>query len=99
MLSLSTLDSGMPRAPRPAKKPAQYHHGDLKAALVQHAVDILRREGIEALTLRGVARAAGVSQAAPYRHFADRRELVAAVAEDGFRQLQQAMLDRVSSDQ
>jgi AcrR family transcriptional regulator len=89
----------MAKSPRTAKKPAQYHHGDLKAALVQHAVDILRREGIEALTLRGVARAAGVSQAAPYRHFADRRELVAAVAEDGFRRLHAAMGERRGTDQ
>nr|MDP9179401.1 TetR/AcrR family transcriptional regulator [Gemmatimonadota bacterium] len=45
----------------------------------------------EALTLRGAARAAGVSQAAPYRHFKDRRALVAAVADDGFRRLRLAM--------
>lgn len=73
-----------------------YHHGDLKAALVEHAIDLLRSKGPEALTLRGVARAAGVSQAAPYRHFPDRRTLVGAVAEEGFRRLQSAMLDRVS---
>ncbi|HET9423724.1 MAG TPA: TetR/AcrR family transcriptional regulator [Gemmatimonadaceae bacterium] len=85
----------MPGKPRPAKRPSSYHHGDLKAALVEHAVAILRAEGPAALTLRGVARAAGVSEAAPYRHFADRRELVAAVAEDGFRKLQEAMFARV----
>jgi AcrR family transcriptional regulator len=45
--------------------------------------------------LRGAARAAGVSQTAPYRHFADRRTLVAAVAEEGFRQLQQAMITAI----
>jgi AcrR family transcriptional regulator len=83
------------RKPRPSpkkKRPGRYHHGDLKAALVACAMDILRQQGPEALTLRAVARAAGVSMAAPYRHFADRRELVAAVAEEGFRRLQQAML-------
>ncbi len=47
------------------------------------------------MTLRGVARAAGVTQSAPYRHFADRRALVAAVAEEGFRMLQTAMLEAV----
>ena len=42
-----------------------YHHGDLRAALLEHAGRILRTEGLEALTLRAVARAAGVSQTAP----------------------------------
>lgn len=85
-------------ASRPRSRPKRskaYHHGDLKAALVECGTEILRKEGPEALTLRAVARAAGVSVAAPYRHFADRRELVAAVAEDGFRRLQQAMMSQM----
>ena len=57
-----------------------YHHGNLRKALVDAALEILQREGANALTLRGAARAAGVSQAAPYRHFADKEELLAAVA-------------------
>jgi AcrR family transcriptional regulator len=73
----------MPRA----KRTAAYHHGDLRRALVDAAVPLLRTGGAEALTLRAVAREAGVSQTAPYRHFADRAALVAAVAEDGFRRL------------
>src|SRR5215210_6276799 len=73
----------MPRA----KRPATYHHGDLRRALVDAAVPLLRTGGAEALTLRAVARDAGVSQTAPYRHFADRAALVAAVADDGFRRL------------
>jgi AcrR family transcriptional regulator len=68
-----------------------YHHGDLRSALLQHAARILRTDGLEALTLRAVARATGVSQAAPYRHFADRRALMAAIAADGFRELNRAM--------
>lgn len=68
-----------------------YHHGDLRQALVDAAIKLLRESGPEALTLRGVAREAGVSQAAPYRHFADRKALVAAVADDGFRRLRLAM--------
>jgi AcrR family transcriptional regulator len=68
-------------APRP------YHHGDLRRALVDASLTILRTQGPEALTLRAAARAAGVSQTAPYRHFADRAALVAGVAEDGFRRL------------
>jgi AcrR family transcriptional regulator len=74
-----------PAADRP------YHHGSLRAALVDRALDILRTDGLDALTLRAVARAAGVSQTAPYRHFADRRALVAAVAAEGFRGLEAAM--------
>lgn len=77
----------MPRA----KRPATYHHGDLRRALVDAAVPLLRAGGAEALTLRAVARAAGVSQTAPYRHFADRAALVAAVAEDGFRRLHERL--------
>jgi AcrR family transcriptional regulator len=73
----------MPRA----KRPATYHHGDLRRALVDAAIPLLRTGGAEALTLRAVAREAGVSQTAPYRHFADRAALVAAVADDGFRRL------------
>jgi AcrR family transcriptional regulator len=74
-----------------------YHHGDLRSALIRTGVQLLRSEGPDALTLRGVARAAGVSQAAPYRHFTDRRALVAAVAEESFRRLQAAMLEAVQS--
>jgi AcrR family transcriptional regulator len=81
----------------PGRRPRKraYHHGDLKTARVDAACDLLRRQGPEALTLRAVARAAGVSQTAPYRHFTDRRALVAAVAERGFQHLQQTMLERM----
>jgi AcrR family transcriptional regulator len=91
----------MPSKPVRRKRaaPRTYHHGDLKAALVDAAIDILREEGPEALTLRGLARRTGVSQAAPYRHFTDRRALVAAVAERGFVRLQDAMLEGVQSAQ
>ncbi|MES2521276.1 MAG: TetR/AcrR family transcriptional regulator [Gemmatimonadota bacterium] len=68
-----------------------YHHGDLRRALLDAALRILRDEGISALTLRAVARAAGVSATAPYRHFPDRRALVAGVAEEGFDRLRVAM--------
>ena len=91
----------MPPAPRSRKRPAAraYHHGDLKAALVEAALEILRHEGLEALTLRAVARRVGVSQAAPYRHFSDRRALVAAVAEHGFARMREAMLEAVQAGQ
>lgn len=64
-----------------------YHHGNLGQALVAAAVDILESDGIAALSLRAVARRAGVSQTAPYRHFADKEALLAAVAAEGFRGL------------
>jgi AcrR family transcriptional regulator len=69
----------------------RYHHGDLPRALVDAAVNLVETEGVDALTLRGAARKAGVSQAAPYRHFADKQALLAAVAEEGFRSLTEDM--------
>jgi len=75
-----------------------YHHGDLRSALIRAGVEILQKEGPEALSLRAVARAAGVSQTAPYRHFTDRRALVAAIAEDGFGKLQDALMQAMQSD-
>ena len=68
-----------------------YHHGDLREELVQAALRIVAREGSAALTLREVARRAGVSHAAPYHHFADRAAMMAAVAERGFGGLREAM--------
>ncbi len=64
-----------------------YHHGDLRAALIRSAVAIVAQEGIGGLTLRKTARHAGVSHAAPAHHFKDMRGLLAAVAEEGFRQM------------
>ena len=82
----------------PARKPSRsYHHGDLKPALIEAAAAIVRTKGLEALTLREVAKRTGVSPAAPYRHFPDRRSLVAAVAERGFLRLQEAMIAGMSS--
>jgi AcrR family transcriptional regulator len=68
-----------------------YHHGDLPRALLRAALRLVETEGAEALTLRGAARLAGVSQTAPYRHFADKQALLAAVAEEGFRTMTEAM--------
>ncbi len=66
---------------------ATYHHGDLRAALVRAAMDLLEESGETELSLRAVARRAGVSAAAPYRHYADREALVSAVAAVGYREL------------
>ncbi|MES2940328.1 MAG: TetR/AcrR family transcriptional regulator [Pseudomonadota bacterium] len=73
-------------ARKAAAKPA-YHHGDLARALVQAAQQLIELGGGARLTLREAARVAGVSVAAPYRHFADREALLAAVLAEGFREL------------
>lgn len=65
----------------------QYHHGDLKNALIQAGIEILSREGTEALNLRSVAKRVGVSHAAPYAHFADKQALIAAIATAGYASL------------
>jgi AcrR family transcriptional regulator len=64
-----------------------YHHGRLRAELLVEAGRTLREQGIEALSLRDLARQAGVSHAAPRRHFADRQALLDALAEAGFARL------------
>src|SRR5580693_3412849 len=64
-----------------------YHHGDLSRALVQAGRRILEAEGPQALSLRAVAREAGVSPAAPYHHFKDKSDLLQAVAKEGWMEL------------
>ncbi|MBV8436268.1 MAG: TetR/AcrR family transcriptional regulator [Silvibacterium sp.] len=69
-----------------------YHHGNLREVLLESALQLIAEEGPAGFTLRELARRAGVSHNAPYRHFRDRDELMAAVAAQGFRELKQAML-------
>jgi AcrR family transcriptional regulator len=64
-----------------------YHHGDLRRALRETAAELLERGGPAALALREIARTAGVSHAAAYRHFADKEALLADLAEAGFLEL------------
>ncbi|OPC76920.1 TetR family transcriptional regulator [Embleya scabrispora] len=64
-----------------------YHHGDLRTACLRAARDLLEEDGSAALSLRAVARRAGVSTGAPYRHYADREALLSAVAAEGYREL------------
>lgn len=61
-----------------------YHHGDLRAALIATGLDLLEREGIEAVTMRGLSQALGVSHTAPKNHFATLDDLRAALATEGF---------------
>lgn len=65
----------------------KYHHGDLRRALMDAAMTLIDIRGREALTLRAAARRAGVSEAAPYRHFANLDELLGAVALEGYEML------------
>jgi len=75
------------------RHPKPYHHGNLREELLEAAIRLIAEVGPTAFTLREVARRAGVSHNAPYRHFRDRDDLMAAVAAQGFRELTQAMMD------
>jgi AcrR family transcriptional regulator len=69
----------------------QYHHGDLRRAIVKAALEILHETQSIEFSLRELARGAGVSHNAPYKHFADKRELLAAVSAAGFEMLTKRM--------
>ena len=81
----------------PAKSGDSYHHGDLRAACLRAARELLEEEGRQGggagLSLRAVARRAGVSPTAPYRHYADREALVAAVSAVGYRELAEKLAE------
>lgn len=73
-----------------------YHHGDLKRVLLEVAIFLLQKEGYQSLSLRKIARLAGVSQSAPYRHYDDLEALYADIASEGFKLLT-AKLKKVKS--
>jgi AcrR family transcriptional regulator len=77
----------MPKRRSPGS--AQYHHGDLRRALIDTALSLVNQEGTWNFTLRELARRAGVSHAAPYNHFADKAALLADVAARGFEALRE----------
>lgn len=80
------------RPARTADGPARdYHHGNLRSALLKAAFAQLKRHGLRALTLRELARKVGVTHAAPYHHFRDREALLEAMAEGAFEELAEAM--------
>ena len=68
-----------------------YHHGNLKEALQRAALELIAKKGPAGFTFADAARLAGVSPAAPYRHFRDRDELLSSIAERGFEQFEQAL--------
>ena len=80
---------------RRVTSPRPYHHGNLRSALLQQAAQTIDERGIQALTLRELARDVGVSHAAPRRHFPDRQALLDAIAEDGFERLGAELADAV----
>ncbi|MFG2128541.1 WHG domain-containing protein [Streptomyces sp. NPDC048751] len=71
-----------PQAPQGPQRP--YHHGDLRRAILTAALDVIAADGPSALSLRDLARRAGVSHAAPAHHFKDRTGLLTAIAAEGF---------------
>ena len=73
--------------PQPSTTTGQYHHGNLKVALLQAAVELIRETSVEKLSLRALARKVGVSQTAPYRHFKDKNHLLVEIAKDTFAEM------------
>lgn len=74
-----------------SKPPNRYHHGDLHAALVKAGLEAVRKDGVEGLSLRAVARIAGVSRTAPYAHFADKDALITAIRAEAQREFGELM--------
>jgi AcrR family transcriptional regulator len=75
----------------PGRTERGYHHGNLKEALLQAALDLIATKGAAGFTFADAARSAGVSPAAPYRHFRDRDELLSNIAQRGFEQFESAL--------
>jgi AcrR family transcriptional regulator len=75
-----------------------YHHGDLRSAVLVAAAKMVETEGLAGLSVRAAARRAGVSHNAPYRPFPDRDALLAALAADGFKQLEAALEGRTGKE-
>ena len=75
-----------------------YHHGNLRQALIDAAVEQIKTHGVEKLSLRGLARDVGVSQTAPYRHFEDKNHLLAEIATQAFDDLYEATFQYVNLD-
>jgi AcrR family transcriptional regulator len=81
------------------KKREQYHHGNLRAALLEVATDMIAEAGIDSLTMRALSQRIGVSRTAPYRHFEDKAALLAGVAEEGFKRLHERMQTAIDQEE
>lgn len=84
------------RAETPPKRRTNYHHGNLRAAMIEAAIRLIEEKGAEAVTVREVARQAGVSSGAPFRHFASRKALMTAVAEEAMAKLRAEIEGRLA---
>ena len=82
--------------PKPRSHERPYHHGDLRRAIVKAALEILRETQSLEFSLRELARRAGVSHNAPYKHFVDKRELLAAVSGEGFEMLTKRVTNEIA---
>jgi AcrR family transcriptional regulator len=80
-----------------ADSPRRYHHGDLRNAMIEAAVELVREGGAESVTIREAARRAGVSSGAPFRHFPNRTALMTAVAEEGMARLRASIEARLAA--
>ena len=87
IVNIKRHTSTVPRSPG-ERRP--YHHGDLRSALLEAAVEVIEERGLSGLSLRECARRAGVSHAAPYRHFKDKDALILAIAHEGLDRLADA---------
>lgn len=76
---------------------SSYHHGNLRQALLEAGAELVEEKGIAAVSLRAVAKAAGVSHTAPYRHFDDKNSMLCGIAETGFRLLGQRLKEAVAA--
>jgi AcrR family transcriptional regulator len=85
----------MPRTARPGR----YHHGDLRAALIDATVDLIGENGVRGFSVAEASRRLGVAPSAPYAHFADRDELLAAVAVRAYERFHADLLDELSGVQ
>ena len=82
----------------PKSKKKTYHHGDLRNSLIDAAITLVRKQGPNAFSMRELAKQAGVSHAAPYRHFSDKNALFSAIAEIGFQRLAVRMQEAISNN-
>jgi AcrR family transcriptional regulator len=79
-------------------QPRRYHHGDLKAALIDGAVELIAERGVRGFSVAELSRRVGVTVAAPYRHFANRDELLAAVAVRALREFEHVLAAQASEE-
>jgi AcrR family transcriptional regulator len=78
------------------KQSHSYHHGNLSRVLIDTAVEIISEQGAKDLSLRKIAKRAGVSHAAPYRHFKDKNAILGAVAKEGFEMMLRQTQERIA---